>query len=102
MTATKINLADNRTAELGAYDDAALADLLRALEDDYAGTGYQSDDIASVPDTEDLRMTEPGDADISEHVHEWSVVVTCSSEKDQAVLLDRLTGEGRTVRALMS
>ncbi|MEU8040911.1 site-specific DNA-methyltransferase [Streptosporangium sp. NPDC049078] len=44
-TARRINLADNRTPELGAYDNAALADLLDALGGDLDGTGYTRVDL---------------------------------------------------------
>jgi len=43
-TATKINLADNRTADLGTTDDSALLALLAALDGDLTGTGYAPDD----------------------------------------------------------
>jgi hypothetical protein len=42
--ATRIMLADNRTAEYGAYDDQVLAELLRGL-DDLDGTGWSNDDL---------------------------------------------------------
>jgi 16S rRNA G966 N2-methylase RsmD len=44
-TARRINLADNRTAELGEYDNDALAELLSYLDGDYEGTGYTDDDV---------------------------------------------------------
>ncbi|MGI5293165.1 ParB/RepB/Spo0J family partition protein [Nonomuraea polychroma] len=43
-TATRIMLADNRTAEFGGYDDQVLAELLRGL-DDLDGTGWSDDDL---------------------------------------------------------
>ncbi|MEU7911335.1 ParB/RepB/Spo0J family partition protein [Microbispora bryophytorum] len=43
-TATRIMLADNRTAEYGEYDDQVLAELLRGL-DDLDGTGWSDDDL---------------------------------------------------------
>lgn len=46
--ATRIMLADNRTADLGTYDDAELLDLLEALSDDLTGTGYLDDDLADL------------------------------------------------------
>jgi hypothetical protein len=46
--ALRINLVDNRTADAGSYDDAALADLLKNL-DDLTGTGYTSDDTWMFP-----------------------------------------------------
>ncbi|MFJ1528264.1 hypothetical protein ACIOFV_07515 [Streptomyces mirabilis] len=46
-TALRVNLADNRTAELGHTDYAALADLLGTL-DDVDGTGYSDQDVADI------------------------------------------------------
>ena len=43
--ALRIMLADNRTADLGGYDDALLLDLLRDL-DTLEGSGYVEDDVA--------------------------------------------------------
>jgi hypothetical protein len=46
-TARAINLADNRTGELGGFDDDALAALLAAAQDanDLSGTGYDDHDL---------------------------------------------------------
>ncbi|WP_433661065.1 DNA modification methylase [Nocardia sp. CA-128927] len=44
QTARRIVAADNRTADLGDYDHAALFELLDGL-DDLAGTGYSPDDF---------------------------------------------------------
>lgn len=44
-TARRINLADNRLAELGRWDFDALAELLSYLDDDYDGTGYRDADV---------------------------------------------------------
>lgn len=46
--ARRINLADNRLAELGQYDLDALAELLSYLDDDYEGTGYTTDDVEAL------------------------------------------------------
>jgi hypothetical protein len=47
--ARRIVLADNRTSDLGTYDDAALAELLRIVAQEdaggLAGTGYGDDDL---------------------------------------------------------
>jgi len=45
--AHRIMLADNRTADLGRYDDGLLLDLLRELET-LEGTGYTDDDLAAL------------------------------------------------------
>lgn len=42
--AARIVLADNRTADLGDYDDTLLLDMLKSL-DELAGTGYTQEDI---------------------------------------------------------
>ncbi|WP_051854717.1 hypothetical protein [Streptomyces sp. NRRL B-1347] len=44
-TARRINLADNRTADLGSYDDRALHELLAALDGDLTGTAYTDSDV---------------------------------------------------------
>jgi hypothetical protein len=46
-TAARINLVDNRSADLGTYDDAALAELIGGL-DDLAGTGYSEEDLSGL------------------------------------------------------
>lgn len=48
--ATRIMLADNRTSDLGRYDDAQLAELLQLLDADTGliGTGYDSDDLSDL------------------------------------------------------
>lgn len=43
-TATRINLVDNKAADDGTYDEAALAALLASLDEDLTGTGYEPAD----------------------------------------------------------
>lgn len=53
-TATRINLVDNRAADVGDYDREALETLLSTLDDDLVGTGYalsEADMFASGPDS---------------------------------------------------
>jgi len=45
VTARKVMLWDNRSSDRSAYDEDALAELLASLNDDYAGTGYDPDDV---------------------------------------------------------
>ena len=47
--AARIVAADNRTADLGHYDDAALIGLLQELPD-LTGTGYTDDDLTDLLD----------------------------------------------------
>jgi hypothetical protein len=44
-TARRINLVDNRAADVGDYDADALAALLADLGDDFDGTGYDSAEV---------------------------------------------------------
>lgn len=77
-TARRINLADNKTAELGSYDDDALTQLLDALDGDFDGTGWAQEDLADligaveelppvlgdpddVPDAPTIPVSAPGD-----------------------------------------
>jgi hypothetical protein len=46
--ARRIVVADNRTHDLGGYDDRALLALLRDLGDDLTGTGFDADDFDSL------------------------------------------------------
>lgn len=48
--AARIILADNRTADLGGYDDTALAAILATLDGDLEGTGYEPEDVKDVLD----------------------------------------------------
>jgi hypothetical protein len=51
--AARIVLSDNRTAELGRYDNAALAEMLHDVSHDLEGLGYTAEDLdALVPFTE--------------------------------------------------
>lgn len=62
-TARRINLADNRTAELGTYDNDALTELLSYMDGDLDGTGWTQDDINHLLDyPQDLEaLTDPDD-----------------------------------------
>lgn len=62
--ARRIVAADNRTADLGGYDDRALVDLLTELgttDDGLIGTGYTADDLDDL--TLLLSRAEPPDLD---------------------------------------
>ncbi|MFB4284869.1 ParB/RepB/Spo0J family partition protein [Nonomuraea sp. MTCD27] len=128
--ALRILLADNRTAEIGGYDDQALAELLRGL-DDLDGTGWTEQDLddlaeaiavddavaltsegapaqgggradqAGADASDEEELPEPGDAETHTRPVVWGVVVTCDSEAQQVQLLNQLAGQGWNVRALM-
>ena len=48
--ASRIVLADNRTADLGSYDNDILIDVLNSVEHDLDGTGYDYDDLSALLD----------------------------------------------------
>ena len=48
--AARIVLADNRTADLGSYDNEELLGLLHVVGNDLEGTGYDSDDLQMLQD----------------------------------------------------
>ncbi len=60
--ARRINLADNRLAELGGYDDADLAELLGGLDGDFDGTGWTQDDYDALLQDEPTGNNDPDDA----------------------------------------
>lgn len=62
-TARRINLADNRTAELGDYDNDALVELLSYLEEDYEGTGWTAEDVEALLTPPDELPPGNGDPD---------------------------------------
>jgi hypothetical protein len=54
QAALRIRLVDNRTSELGGYDDALAHLLLSYMEEDYEGTGYTQDDVDRLLEPPDL------------------------------------------------
>jgi DNA modification methylase len=66
QTAQAFALADNRTADLGTYDNEALADMLKAVSIDpelLSATGYDADDLAGLLDSIEPPPTMTGDLD---------------------------------------
>lgn len=98
--AARINLADNKMAELGGYDNDALLEILDGLNGDYDGTGYTQHDIDLLLGAIEP-MPEEGDADTTNPHMTYGVVIMCDNEDQQIELLTRFAGEGLHVRALM-
>lgn len=88
-------LADNRTAELAAWDSDLLADQL--LELDAAGWDVADFGFASLQPPTDPEP-DTGSKDLGE---KYEVVIECSTEDEQAALLLRLSSEGLKVRAIV-
>lgn len=65
--ATRILLADNATADKGAYDQAALLELLEAVDHDLDGTGYtyeELDTLRGEAETPDFQPEEEYDTEL--------------------------------------
>lgn len=97
--ATRIVLADNRTADLATYDERALADLLHSLDGDYAGSGFDGDDLDDIISALD-GMTPPEEADsVTERVGSaYQVVVDLPDDEARGEFIERMTAEGLTAR----
>lgn len=105
--AERIVLADNRTADLGSYDNADLVELLQSLDGDLTGTGYAAEDlellqelVADAPSLDDLEdeFGEPEDDDfwitirfrvppvVSEQWDDWARAYDSPEEAFEALL----------------
>lgn len=110
--AARIVAVDNRTSDIGSFDDQVLVDLLSGL-DDLEGTGYSDDDLAMLtdllegaPDLDDLAddygEPEGNDFNVTLHISvqphvadqwgDWLKGYTDEAEAFEA-LLDRGAGE---------
>ena len=100
-TALRILLVDNRSSELGSYNDDRLIEILESL-DSFAGTGWTPDDLEAligspVEEIEDALSAESRMGDL-----QFRVIVDCNDEDDQARLIATLETEGRACRPLIS
>jgi len=75
--ARRILLADNRTSDLGTYDDAELLDLLQQLDAEVGldGIGYAEDDVAAL-----ARLVAMGTYGKVDHAGEWVDMPEFSSD----------------------
>jgi ParB-like chromosome segregation protein Spo0J len=100
-TARRILAADNRTSDLGSYDDEALAKLLEELRNEGAlkGSGYDSDDLDKLIEKlgDDVLDAEPQMDGL-----EYKVIVECASEEEQSMLLQKLEADGLSCRPVIS
>jgi len=118
----RILSADNRTADLAAYDEKALAELLSTLRTEagsIAGSGFDQgaiDEIIDQAANDYLRTakkqartlrkigreaTKPEESDEAPPPNiRFTIVVRCQDEAHQASLLERFHSEGLTCEAL--
>jgi hypothetical protein len=94
--ATKIMIADNRTADLGGYDDGLLLALLQSL-DDTAGTGYLETDVTSLADLLNHTATDYDNQDtqLADEVERatWPTITIKEVPPDVFAIWDTLEGE---------
>lgn len=100
-TELRILAIDNRLSDVAQYDDDALIELLRELdqtEDGLSDTGYQLTDleklISKLDENDDIKI-------LPEWEEKYEVVVQCRDENHQAEILTKLSAEGLTVRAIV-
>jgi hypothetical protein len=105
--ARRINLADNRLAEIGGYDDDALAELLSYLEDDYDGTGWTAEDVSGliepgVPhgDDEPLHTADLLAGTGDSYREQYAVIVICAGEGEQGSVFAQLSDLGFNCRVV--
>ena len=108
--ALRILLVDNRTNDDASYNREALAELLSELagNSDLLGTGYDSSDLDNLIKElasntgSDSGSDSAGDSGSAPIPAQWAVYVECTDETTQTQLLERLTEEGYSCRALTS
>lgn len=102
-TALRILLADNRTADLGDYDEDLLTELLESLET-LDGTGYG---LSAVVDAEEANEAEgaPGEVPPDEvpddvYTPQFGVMVVCDDEAHQEKVYEALDAQGYELRVV--
>ncbi len=99
--ARELAIADNRASETGLDWDA---DVLAALAEDGIDLDqfWFEDELSALWEgaADDLLADEDGGID--DIPEQWMILIECSGEREQAALLERLSGEGLTCRALTS
>jgi len=94
--ALRILLADNRTAEMGTYDEVQLEELLSGLET-LDGTAYGLDLLVEAEDDEQAEEDPEEGTDEEDPVPddkytpEFGVMVVCESEEHQRKVYEELT-----------
>jgi ParB-like chromosome segregation protein Spo0J len=102
VAAVAFAITDNRTAELADWDTDTLDRLLREInvgdEDLQTMLAELAEDAGVVPDLDD----EPAEDESDQLRDEFSVLITCEDETQQAELLERFSREGLNCRALFT
>ena len=102
-TAMAFGIGDNRVAELAEWDDAAVEKILREINVGDQDLSQMFADLAVdleliVADTVD----DPEEQPALEVPERFQVMVTCTDETHQKILLEELEGRGIECRAIVS
>lgn len=101
--ASAYTIADNRLAELSAWDLPKLKDLLGDLDGaglDIELTGFTDTEIDTMLGQESSRVA-AGDGQVA-MTEQYQILIICRSESEQTTLLQRFDEEGLKCRALLS
>jgi ParB-like chromosome segregation protein Spo0J len=99
-TAKRIVLMDNRAPERGGFNEQALTELLASMGGDYEATGYSQADYDKMVKAAE-QEAEALSAEPQPLPDKFEVLVEVGSEDEQVALLERLTEEGFSCRALL-
>lgn len=101
VTGTAFSIADNRTAELAEWDAAALEKQLREINVGDEALQEMFSDLAEELDL--IVAEEPEEVQPAEDVPErFQVMITCTDEGHQKLLLEELENRGIECRAIVS
>ena len=96
------SIADNRTAELGDWDDALLAELIAEMQEETPdlATGLLLDDLLQkgVEEEDSAGDGQAGGQDAEPE--SWQVVVDCGDEETQKKLFEEMKDQGFSCRLL--
>ena len=104
-TARRINLVDNRSAELGHYDPAELMKLVGEMPS-LEGTGWTAEDLqkelGKLPTPEDMPGTglNGGEVPDDNYQAQFGVIVVCVDQEQQELVYGELQGLAATNSAL--
>jgi ParB-like chromosome segregation protein Spo0J len=98
--AEKINLVDNRSRDLAAYDTQALAEQLASLNGDLGGTGFTAKDYDRIVDEAaklagehaDVLLDPEDGEGVDGYKEQYGVIVMCRDEEHQAAVYEQLSG----------
>ena len=94
--ALRILLVDNRTSDMGGYDEDALLEIIHSLPD-LTGTGYTQEDLDRLEGIE----PDPLDSGHEEnYVARFEIVVECRDEAHQEATFQEITKLGYRCRLL--